>query len=182
MRVAASKWRQILDKLPPGGQPTIKTRLTNLDGQTPGAPITIEPEIIPMIEGVPVELEPDAATVKVTFEIDQPTEIKTVKVSVRVLSPPQWLSDGTWREYQLIRKSPLEWRKDITVVGTKRDIAQLLSRAPEIDAYIILREEDKKEGSWWPKTVQIRLPADLPVKLVGEQKLTVEYKLEKRSQ
>ena len=105
---------------------------------------------------------------------DQPTDRKTLTVSVLALIPPAWTSDGTWEKYRLVGKTPMEWRKEITVSGSKKDLGKL--KAADIDAYIVLREEDKKGSSWWTGDVTVRLPAG-QLKLVGEAP-KVQYRLE----
>ena len=178
--VAQTKWETLMERLGPNAKPTIKTEQRNLANQTDREPVTIDIEIVAFIDGF--EVEPETPNVKVTYRIDQPTKSQTLKVTVRVAVPPTWYDDDTWLTYKLVRKSPLEWRKDITVVGAGKDIAELLSRSAEIDAYIVLRPEDKKEGtSWWQAPVTVQLPANLQgrVKIV-EEKLAVEYKLQRR--
>ena len=179
--VASTHWDALMMNLPPGVKPTIKTAKLNLADQTERDPVTIDTTIVAKIDGTDVELENSDPDVKVTYQIDQPTITAKLKVSVRVSSPPTWFDDDTWLTFKLDRKSPLEWRKEITVVGTRKDINQLTSRQAEIDAYIVLRPQDKKEGTWWQVPVTVRFPADLQgkVKLL-EEKLTVEYKLQRR--
>ena len=177
--VARTKWAELLERLGPSAKPTIKTAQRDLADQTDREPVTINIEIVALIDGF--EVEPETTNVKVTYQIDQPTKSQTLKVSVRIVAPSQWYDDDTWLTYRLVRKSPLEWRKDIKVVGTRKDITELVSRSAEIDAYIVLRPEDKKEGAWWQAPVTVRFPPDLQSKVtLVEDKLTVEYKLQRR--
>ena len=174
VRVAESLWQKVMKAQPDPASRRLVTRTVNLENTAANEPTTIEAEIIPSIAGVAVE--PEQATVKVTFRISQRTARKALIITVFMQSPPEWYIDGTWEKYKPVWKTPLEWRKEITVSGSKKDIDRL--KAKDIGAYVKLREEDK-EGSWWTGTVQVHLPEGLQVQIVGE-KPKVQYKLELR--
>ncbi len=175
--VSESRWKEILKAIPDPTDRKLITRTVDLQNAAAGT-ITREVEILPTVAGAPgIVVEPEQPTVKVTFRVDQPTDMKTFTISVRALSPPAWTTDGTWEKYKLVGKGPMEWRKDITVRGSKKDLGKL--KAADIEAYIILGEEDKKGGSWWTGDVTVRLPAE-KLKLVGEAP-KVQYKLEPRT-
>lgn len=173
--VAESRWKEVEKAIPDPAARKLITRTVDLRNAAAGT-ITREVEVLPAIAGVPgVVVEPERRTVKVTFTVDQPTDRKTLTVSVRVQSPPAWANDGTWEKFSLVVKTPLEWRKEITVSGSKEDLGKL--KAADIDAYVVLREEDKKGGSWWSGEVRVRLPDGLQLELVGEAP-KVQYRLE----
>lgn len=171
--VAETRWRDILKKQP---NPTLKTVNKDLKNEQLGKPLAVEFEIIPSIAGISVE--PAEKSRKLTIEISQRTDSRRIPVTVHVLEPASWAENGTWQEYILLRKDPLEWRKQITISGAKKDLDRL--RAEAVQAYIVLTDDDKKPvASWLNRQVQIRFPADLKVELLGERP-TVQFKLEKR--
>ncbi len=169
--VAASRWQEIL-----ATQPTPMLRTVNVDlaGKPGGERIEIEAQIVPFIGDVRVE--PAGTTVLVPIEISQPTATRTLPVTVRVLAPPDWTD--VWREYDLVRKDPLEWRPKITVSGAKKDLEQL---GPEsIHAYVELTETDKDPVSWLERNVQLQFLKGLQLQLVGEPP-KVHFKLQERA-
>jgi len=170
IRVAQSLWPQVQKQLPAGAKPTLKTHRVDLKSY-PDGPSTVEAEVIPAIAGVPVE--PEQQNVTVNFRIAQRIAARTITASVRVLWPP----DESWKDYDLKRKDVLEWRKPVQVTGSRKDLDQLDEK--DVDAYIIIREDDKKPVSWLTRQVEIRFPGDLQLKVVGE-KPTVTFRLEPR--
>jgi hypothetical protein len=172
-----AQWEKIKQVLAEsGGRTELRTVKKNLKGAEKGKPIEVSAEIIRNIADVPVE--PDKTTIPVRIEIRELTDKKTIQVTVRFVIPYTWLEDGTWDRHQLVReKQQTTWTKQIEVTGTREDLARL--RPEDIDAYIVLAEDDKKEvESWLTKTVKFRFPPDLRVKLIGEHE--VKFKLEPR--
>jgi hypothetical protein len=156
--VAESNWNEILARQP---KPVLKTKEKDLKNKEPGKPIVVTFEIIPEIAGIPVKL--DQSTIEVPVEITQRTDKKKLTVSVRVLALPDW-EDA--RKYDLVRKDPLEWRPEITVSGARTDLDKLDAR--EVDAYVVLHEDDKKfMETWTTRTVQVRFPPGLQVQIDG---------------
>ncbi|MCK4601591.1 MAG: hypothetical protein KAU28_03945 [Phycisphaerae bacterium] len=155
----------------------LKTNPLDLTNLPTDQPITRKLDISPFIENIRVE--PELKTVEVAFKISQLTGTKTIAVTVKVLQPPTWAADETWKQYELKGKDdPLEWRKEIQVTGTKKDLERL--RPEDVDAYITLRDDDKKPvDSWLTRDVTIRFPEALDVRLAGEQP-KVNFKLVKR--
>jgi len=171
--VAETRWRKILKKQP---NPALKTVNKDLKNEQLGKPLAVEFEIIPLVAGIPVE--PAEKSRKLTIEISQRTDSRRIPITVHVLGPASWAENGTWQEYILLRKDPLEWRKQITISGAKKDLDRL--RAEAVQAYIVLTDDDKKPvASWLNRQVQIRFPADLKVEILGERP-AVQFKLEKR--
>ena len=124
---------------------------------------------MPAIGGQPVQLQ--QSTVKVDVRVHTLTNETSLFVNVRVVEPISWLSptDNTWKEYQLVRRDSLEWRKEITVTGPRQDLDALKKREQEVTAFITLTEEDKKPVSWNVRTVTVCFPPDLQVKLAPAQ-------------
>jgi len=173
IRVGESQWAQIRQKLQPNLKPVIRTTRTDLKNVILEGPTTMKVEVVPAIAGMAVE--PEHTSVSVTFQISQKIATRNITVSVRVLWPSD---DLTWKEYELKRKEPLEWRKQIQVTGSRKDLDQLDEK--DVEAYVVLREDDKKPvASWLTRPVEIRFPQELQLKLLGE-KPTVNFKLEKR--
>ncbi|MDY6913742.1 MAG: hypothetical protein SVT52_04715 [Planctomycetota bacterium] len=168
--VAESLWK-IIQKLT--DKPVLKTRQVDLRNEQTDKPL----EVIPSIAGVAVE--PETKTVQVAVRISQRIDTKSLRVAVGVVTPAGWGEDGTWAEYALVRKDPLEWRPQITVRGTKKDLDQL--RPEDIQAHVVLGDEDKKPvASWLERKVVIRFREQLKLELVGGNP-TVKFKLQKRS-
>jgi len=170
VRVASSAWRRM--------QPNPEVRTVLQDLSDPGKGETFPCQLVPSIAGIPVELS--VSVVTVTAKISQRTDIKTVTIDIGLLLPPAWVRDKTWQEYTLQQKDPLEWRREITVAGPKKDLDQL--RTEDVRASVELTEDDKKPvESWLTRQVRIHLPPSLQLRLVGEAP-TVQFKLVKRSE
>lgn len=172
VRVAESRWRDILDGDP---SPTIATETVNLRN-VPDTSKPITAELNPVVEGVRVE--PAVETVSVRVEVAELTATRTIPVTVRVLAPSAWASDGTWREFTLERKDPLEWRKQLLISGPRQEVERL--EPEQVEAYVELTENDKsRTTSWWEGEVKVRFPVDRSIELAGEAP-TVEYRLVRR--
>ena len=176
--VAESKWKEIQKSPAP---PVIKTRQVSLQSALVAQKETRTVELVPMISAplnsgkLDVDVELDAKNVQVSYQVGQRIENRSLVVSVRLLTPATWAEDGTWREYVLSRKDLLEWRKQITVAGSQKDL-QLLEEK-KIDAYVILNEDDKTPiESWVTRDVVVRFPGDLALRVMNE-KPTVSFKL-----
>lgn len=175
IRLAQSRLGEILKKMP---SPRLDTEQRNLQKIEAGRTETMMVDVVPMIAGVPVI--PQVPSVQVSVQVEKNTSEYTFSVPVRIASPPSWETDNTWKEYSLLRRDPLEWRKTITVTGAKQDLDLLRSREQDVYAFVILTEDDKKPvKSWLPHRVFLRFPDDVQVKLVGEPP-AVDLKLEQR--
>jgi len=173
IRVAESRWQKVRKEV----NPKLRTKLVDLQKVETEGPIAVE--IVPTIEAPngPVTIEPEQGTVEVTVQISQPTDQKTITVTVGWLAPVTW-PEEIWKEYSFVRKDPLEWRKEIIVRGPKTDLQQLDEKS--VEAYVVLREDDKKPVSWLTRKVQIRFPPNLRLQVVGETP-TVSFRLEPRT-
>ena len=170
--VTEQQWEQILQAQP---TPVLKTKEVDLANREAGKVIPLEFEIFPEIAGVPVKL--DRNTVTVPVEIRQRTSRKNFVVTVRVLMLLDW-SDAA--QYDLVKKDPLEWRPQIIVTGSQTDLDKLDAR--DIDAYVVLREDDKKPmETWTTRAVIIRFPPGLQVQLAGDPP-QVSFRLDKRTE
>ncbi len=164
IRVAAGKWQQVLQDLEARDrEPVLRTRqvdLRQLEDDSISVPV------LGTINGT--DVSPEAETVRVSFEIVQIKETHDFEVPVQVLSPPAWSHDGTWEDYVLERRDPVEWRKTITIAGPREHLDVLRQRPRDVQAYITLTEEDKRPiDSWDRREVTIRLPAELDMEVVG---------------
>lgn len=170
IHVAQSDWQAILRVEP---SPVLKTKQVDLKSVVdPSKPFQVE--VIPQIAGLAVE--PDQPTVRVSVKIVTLTEQQEIVVPVQVLQPPSWLEDGTWKEYSLSRQTRTEWRVTLTVSGPRADLDRL--KPESVRAYITLTDEDKKPVSWLTRQVDVQLPGDLNLRLLGTPP-TVTFKLEK---
>jgi len=132
--------------------------------------------VVADVGGVPVGLRTAQVTVK--FQISQRTDTKTVKVAAQILTPPTWSEEqGIWQKYDLKRQDPAEWLLQLAFRGPKKDVEQL--RAEDVQAYVVLKEDDKKPVSWLVRDVVIRLPRELRLELVGATP-QVHFKLVER--
>ena len=136
---------------------TISTETVDLRDKPAGEPIRMQVRLRrPDVAGC--RLEPEA--VRVNFTVGQQVRQKEFTVTVRVQSPTSWLTDSTWSQYKLLVKDPLEWTKKLTVKGNRMDLDKL--RAEDIEAYIILAEDDKRPmTSWLTRKVFVRLPEEI---------------------
>jgi len=177
VRVAATSWKTILEKTGPK-EPRIKTAVKDFKSLAPGDKRRMTFELLSSIAGIPVHL--DTAEVAADIEVRRLTASKKIAISVRVVVPVSWTENGLWKEYQLKRKDPLQWRRDITVVGPREHIDRL--KPVDVDAYIVLVEDDKKPVSWSTRKVVLRFPPDLQITLAdGQDEPTVQFRLEKRT-
>jgi len=170
---AQSRWAQILARQP---SPVLKTVNRSLKNFETGKPVTVEFQIVQEIAGIPVS--PDQRTLSLPVTIRQRTDKKVLTVTVTAQVPPDWLNAS--QVFDLVRKDPLEWRPQITVTGAVADLDRL--DAKNVDAYIILVEDDKKPvESWLSRQVQIRFPPELDVRVEGDRP-AVQFRLEQRSE
>lgn len=174
--VAKSRWEEI-SRLP--GKPTLETVLVDLQGIRADSNKPLRVAVAPFLAGTPaVPVLPDRDTVEVELKVAALSAEKTFTVPVRLLVPPGWAEDDTWQRFILKREDPLAWRKEITVQGSRKDVDRL--RPEDIDAYVVLGEDDKKQTeSWLKHDVEIRLPRDMQVQVVGE-KPSVRLRLDPR--
>ena len=132
--------------------------------------------VVPFVSGVPVQ--PDQPTVEVQLRVSQATEEKKLKVAVRIETPLVWAEDDTWQRFVLKPEDPLGWQKEITFRGPPKEIQKL--RPEDVDAYVVLNDDDKsKTESWLPHLLEIRVPRDLQVQVVGP-KPTLNLRLDPR--
>lgn len=178
IRVARTRWQAALKSLRERGEePALHTRRVDLrqidaDSVTVGVLNTIDN----------TEVRPDADAVQVSFDLVQIKDTHSFDVAVQVLCPPAWSQDGTWDEFVLERRDPVEWRKTITVTGPREDLDQLRRDPQQVQAYVVLTKQDKKPlDSWEQREVAIRFPPELNVELDGSPP-TVWFRLSRREQ
>lgn len=179
VRIAESDLERIRNEqnLAPTEQIELKTRNLDLRNFPTAQMHTVEVEILPPTARFPVTLE--TKTVKVTIKIDQRTDEKIFTVTTQVRFPHTWTEDGTWKEFEMVKKDPLEWQPQVTLRGAKKDLDRL--RAEDIAAQIMLTEDDKSPvGSWLKRVVIVQFPADMDLELVGEAP-AVHFKFLKRT-
>ncbi|HUS91508.1 MAG TPA: hypothetical protein VM695_06635 [Phycisphaerae bacterium] len=169
IQVAEGDWEKIRKAEAEPVLRTVSVDLRNVQDDTP-----FEVTLVRQIAGVPVE--PDRPSVTVRVKIAQLTETEELTVPVQVISPTAWMEDGTWGRYALKRQNPLEWRAKVQVSGTRKDLDQL--KVGDVQAYVMLTDDDKKPVSWLTRQVEVRLPRGLDLKLLGPRP-TVTFKLEK---
>jgi hypothetical protein len=169
IQVARQDWEKIRKATPKPVLRTVRVDLKLVDTSKPFAV-----DLIRRIGELPVE--PDQPAVTVSVKIAQLTETQELVVPVQVVCPPSWSEDGTWREYTLSRRDRLEWRAKIQVSGTRKDLDQL--KGGDVQAYVVLTDDDKKPVSWLTRQVEVRMPDNLNLSLLGP-KPTVTFKLEK---
>lgn len=178
VRVASTRWKTILEKTGPKER-RIRTAVKDFKHLGPGDKRTVTFELLSSIAGVPVRLL-DTAEIAADIEVRRLTASKKIAISVCVVVPVSWTENGVWKEYQLKRKDPLQWRRDITVVGPREHIDKL--KPVDVDAYIVLVEDDKQPVSWSTRKVVLRFPPDLQIALAdGQDEPTVQFRLEKRT-
>lgn len=178
IRVARTRWQETLSALRGRGEePVLRTRRVDLR-QVEGDSITVG--VLNTIDDT--EVRPRIETVRVSFELSQIQGTQSFDVAVQVLSPPAWSTDGTWDEYVLERRDPVEWRKTITVTGPTDDLDKLRRNPQDVQAYILLTEQDKRPlDSWDQREVTVRFPPDLKVEVVGPAP-TVWFRLSRREE
>lgn len=168
--IARSKWEEL--KNPGSPKPPIRTEVLDLRNEPSGETIRRSVKLRPVVEGHRVKLT-ETRTIDAELHIAGRTDTKTLTVSVGVRAPAKWAEDGSWAQFTLKRKDPLDWTKEIRVAGTKADLDRL--RPENVDAYVDLTDEDKTTGdTWLVKEVAVRFPKGLDVHLAGAQELTVE--------
>lgn len=156
----------------------IRTRAADLKGVAPGKPYTFNTDLIPYIGNVMVHLG-DKTSVRVTLEVSQRLDSKKVKIPVQILTPNSWVTDGSWQQYELEKKDSVEWLKEVTVIGSPKDLGNLKSE--NIQAFVTLTEEDKTPvASWLTREITVRFPAELNLQLAPGEKPTVSFKLNRR--
>ncbi len=161
--------------LSPGDPIRLKTRSVDLREFPTGEEHSRQVDVLPPPTRFPVILEP--SSVLVTLKIDQRMDERPFQVTVRVVSPHTWPEDGTWKEYRMVKKDPLEWRPQIAVSGPEKDLARL--RPEDIDAQVALTEEDKTPvKSWLPRKITVHFPLGMDLRLIGDPP-TVHFKFEK---
>jgi hypothetical protein len=173
IEVAQSRWEQIRQEHP---DPTLLTEPVNLQKVDTSKPLKLM--VLPAIGSVGVQL-PEKHEVEVRVQIKTLTEQIALTINVRVVEPVSWLSptDNTWKEFEFVRKDPLEWRKQVMVTGPRQDLEMLKAREQEVTAFVTLTDEDKKPVSWNMRTVKVSFPPDLQVKLAPSESPTVQFKM-----
>ena len=177
-----AQWEKIRKVLGSGGRMELLTvKLTvskDLKGVVPGRATDVPVELTRKIAGVPVEPELSALTIPVTVE--KFTDRKPFKVTVRFVIPYTWFEDGTWDAYKLVRETQqTTWVQGIEVTGPLADLQEL--EAEQSDAYILLKEDDKKKvESWLTRPVRFRVPPNLKVVTFTGKPPEVKFKLEPR--
>jgi len=159
------------------GTVTLKTKQLDLSNVPTGQPVTRQVEILPPPARFAVVLDP--RMVSVTLMIEQRTDRKAMTISIQKVEPSSWSDPGgTWEQYSLVKKDQLEWRKEITITGAKKDIERL--RPEDVHAYVRLTEQDKAPvASWLTRAVEVHLPSGMDLQLVGDPPV-VNFKLERR--
>ena len=166
-----------LQDLSPGEPIRIRTQSVDLREFPTGEEHSRNVDLLPPLTRFPVTLEPKS--VRMTVKIDQRTDEKSFPATVQPRFPYTWTEDGTWEEYRMVLKDPLEWRPQIVVRGPKKDLDRL--RSEDIDAQIVLTDDDKTPvGSWLPRKVTVRFPFGTDLQIVGDPP-TVHFKFEKRT-
>jgi len=167
----------IKERLGQGRPITLKTEQIDLAAVAAGKPFVREASVLPPAGRFPITLGTKRVTV--SLQVSQRTDQKTINVTVQTIAPSAWAEpDGVWQQYELVKKTPLAWRRQITVSGARKDVERL--RAEDVEAYITLTEEDTKPvASWLSRTPVLRMPAGMDLQLIGDP-FTVDFKLQKR--
>ena len=173
VEVAQSRWEQIRQE---NANPVLLTEPVNLQKVDTSKPLKLM--VLPAIGSVGVQL-PEKHEVEVKVQVKTLTEQIALDINVRVVEPVSWLSptDNTWKEFEFVRKDPLEWRKQVQVTGPRQDLEMLKAREQEVTAFVTLTDEDKKPVSWNMRTVTVCFPPDLQVKLAPSENPTVQFKM-----
>jgi hypothetical protein len=174
VRVARSGWKEILEKT--GGEPVLLA-VAKLEEAERGKPVDVIAEITPAVAGIPVQPEKKSVTVRV--EIRKLVDTRQLPVPVRIVTPYTWLEDGTWDSHKLTREDQeTNWVPQIEVTGAPEVLDAL--KSDQIDAYILLKDDDKKQTlSWLKREVKFRYASDLKVKIIGQY--FVKFRLEPRT-
>lgn len=144
---------------PVAGRPVrVRTAPINLRDRSAGESVSLDNlELRP--PDVPGARLKQQRTVKASFVVGQQAARKTFMVPIRVAQPREWVADNTWATYKLDAKDPLQWTREIAVAGPRIELDKL--QPDQIDAYIVLTENDKKVlESWDEKTVRVKLLGD----------------------
>jgi hypothetical protein len=176
--VAKARWDELTKEelARTGAKPALETALVNLQTLPGDSNKPLHVEVVGFISRVPVL--PDRTSVDVDLKISQMTAEEKLRIPVRVQSPPGWAEDDTWQRFVLKREDPLGWQKEITFRGPQKEIEKL--RPEDVDAYVVLREDDKtKTEAWLKRDVEVRLPRDSQIQVVGE-KPSVLFRLDAR--
>ena len=153
----------------------LKTRQLDLSAIPVGQAYTVQLEIVPPPAQLPVQLQD--TSVEVTVTVGPRTDHETLTLAVQILNPRTWIEDGTWTQYRLVKKDPLEWQPQVVVSGARQQLDKL--RAEDIQAHIILVEDDKTPvESWLQRPVTIQFPPGTDLHIVGDTPV-VNFKLEK---
>jgi hypothetical protein len=124
------------------GPITLKTKQLDLSNIPTGQEVTRQVDILPPPKRTRFPIVLETKTVSVTVKVEQRTDQKDITVSIQKVEPSGWSEPGgTWEQYSLVKKDPLEWRQQITVTGAKKDIERL--RSEDVEAYVTLSEQDK---------------------------------------
>jgi len=177
LNIAERDLLRIREQLRPDEPLTVKTKLLDLAGKPTGQSITEALALVKPRTTFDVSVAPKQ--VKATFEIDQRTDKKSVTVNINTIAPSAWAEPGgVWSQYELNKRAPLEWRREITVTGARQDIERL--RPEHVEAYITLSEQDKAPvESWRNRTAKLRFADGMELQVVGEAP-SVSFKLQKR--
>ena len=171
--VPASRWAKIEKKL--GGKlPKLITKPVDLSSFQPGTTNKIKAEVLRNIAGISVTPVPDTVTFDV--QIIRTSTSKKILVSVQILTPAAWAEtkDTTWENYVLTRQAPADWRPELQIEGSPKDL-----KPENVIAYIKLTDEDKRQTSWNEREVIVSFPPKMNLKLIGSPP-KLEFRLEKR--
>ena len=151
VRLAQSEWKKILQKHKTGDEPVLLA-VAKLEDVERGKPVEVTAEITPAILGIPVQPEKKSVTVSIVIRKLVETRQLPMLVPVRIVTPYTWLEDGTWDKYKLTREDPdTNWVPEIKVTGAPEVLDALRDQSDQIDAYILLKDADKKPTPSWLK-------------------------------
>jgi len=119
-----------------------------------GKPVTRE---VPLVKPTPEShLEPPKVIATFTIIAGQRIRRREFVVPIRIQSPKQWLTDGTWDQYQFEEKPPPLTTVRIEVGGPQIQLDRL--RPEDIDVFLTLTNEHKKPlGSWLSGQLQVEI-------------------------
>jgi hypothetical protein len=158
--------------------PTIQAT-RDLKDIEPGKEVTVTARVIPELAGIGVIVSPETVDVTLKVTVKDLPQRMTLKAIVRLQMPHTWASDDTWSEYRFEANDDFWWQKEITVSGPRAEIDKLRARQKDVDAYIELRDDDKDKG-FISKTVNVRIPEDINVEIIGSLP-TVQVRMAKRN-